>query len=196
MQKEAQSQLISSHVQLQQKTLSLEKARQQLKILASQDPLTNLYNRRYFKDISQKLVNIAKREGSELSVIMLDIDKFKNINDTYGHSIGDEVIINLAGLLIAQTRESDIVARFGGEEFAILLPSTNKGGAYKTASTIREVVERQILTLDNKNIQYTISLGVDCFDITADEKIDPTLNRADRSLYQAKNSGRNQVIMN
>ncbi|MCU7834581.1 MAG: GGDEF domain-containing protein [gamma proteobacterium symbiont of Taylorina sp.] len=197
MQKEAQSQLINSHVQLQQKTVSLEKARQQLKKLANQDPLTNLYNRRYFQDISQKLVNIAKRDGSDLTVIMLDIDKFKNINDSYGHSTGDEVIINLANLLIEKTRESDIVARFGGEEFAVLLPSTDKEGAYKTADTIREVVEKQVLKVDkNISIQYTISLGVDYYDITTDNKIDDALNRADKALYQAKNSGRNRVAIN
>jgi len=197
LQKEAQSQLINSHVQLQQKTTALEKAREQLKKQANQDPLTSLYNRRYFQDISQKLINIAKREGNDLSVIMLDIDNFKNINDSYGHSIGDEVIINLSNFLVEKTRESDIVARFGGEEFAILLPQTDTQGAFKIASLIREVVEQHKLKISGSNIiQYTISLGVDSFDLSSDHKIDEALNRADSALYEAKNSGRNKVVLN
>ncbi|MFK5892397.1 MAG: GGDEF domain-containing protein [Pseudomonadota bacterium] len=197
MQKEVQSQLINSHVQLTQKTRALEEAKEKLKIQANKDPLTNLYNRRYFQEFSYELINIAKRERIEISVIMLDIDKFKSINDAYGHAVGDEVIKCLASLLLGNTRDSDVVARFGGEEFAILLPHTDKEGAYQIASKLRDVVENQIVRIDDDiNIQFTISLGVDSVDIEKDNKVDKALNNADKALYIAKESGRNRVVVN
>jgi len=195
MQKEAQSQLINTHVQLRQQTQALEEAQEKLKEQASRDPMTNLYNRRYFQDISEELINIAKRESLALSIIMLDIDRFKTINDTHGHAVGDDVIKLLAALLLEYTRDSDVVARLGGEEFAILLPHTDRTGAFNIASKIREVVEKQIVKTDtDKNIQFTISSGVDGVNLEKDNKIDTALNNADKALYIAKQSGRNTVV--
>jgi len=195
-QKEAQSQFIASHVQLRQKTLALEEAKKQLKIQATQDPLTALYNRRYFQDISQKLINLAKRESNELSVIMLDIDNFKMINDNYGHGFGDIVIKTLASLLIKYSRKSDIVARIGGEEFAILLPNTSQERAYKVALKITEMVSKnKIKMAENTCHQFTISSGVASVELEKDHNLDASLNRADTALYQAKTSGRNTVVL-
>jgi len=196
IQKEAQSQFINSHVQLRQKTLALEEAKKQLKIQATQDPLTGLYNRRYFQDVSQKLINLARRESNDLSVIMLDIDKFKNINDSYGHGVGDIVIKSLATLLQKYSRKSDVIARIGGEEFAILLPNTNKDGALGVASKITEMVSKQKLKVNKSDsLQFTISSGVDCIDVENDLNLDAALNRADSAMYLAKRSGRNKAVL-
>ncbi|MFK5893360.1 MAG: transporter substrate-binding domain-containing protein [Pseudomonadota bacterium] len=159
------------------------------------DPLTNLYNRRYFHEVGSDLLSLYKRNKSTMSTIMIDIDKFKQVNDTYGHSIGDEVLINLAKLLGEHTRASDIIARFGGEEFVILLPNTDKKGAFQIASKLLAVVEQQTMPIGNDNsLKYTISLGVDSVH-PDDQKIDQSLNRADKAMYQAKNNGRNRVVL-
>ncbi len=196
MQKETQSQLINSHVQLSFQTKALKEAKEKLKEQASHDYLTNLYNRRYFQYISQDLINLAKREASDLSVIMLDIDNFKKVNDTYGHSNGDQVLIHLASILTEHIRESDIVARIGGEEFAILLLHTDKAGAAEIAEKLRVSVEEQPLILDDKTcIPLTISLGISSVDVNNDLNIDTCLNQSDTALYEAKNSGRNKLII-
>jgi len=174
----------------------LEEAQQQLKEQANRDYLTGLYNRRYFNEISQNIIDVSKRENKSCSIIMLDIDKFKNINDTYGHSVGDDVIKTLSNILLKSVRKSDIVSRFGGEEFALLLPFTDKNDAYKIAEKIRKNVENnKIIIQDGSTIRFTISLGVDSVKET-DKKPEQSLKRADDALYIAKENGRNQVILN
>ena len=174
----------------------LEEAKQQLKEQANRDYLTGLYNRRYFNEVAQDLINISKRKKEVFAVIMIDIDKFKNVNDTYGHSVGDEVIKTLSKTILETVRESDVVSRYGGEEFALLLPFTEKEGAFKIAEKIRQNVEDKKITFDDgKVIQFTVSLGVD-FIRSSDENIEESLSRADSALYIAKGSGRNKVIVN
>ena len=161
---------------------------------ANYDYLTNLYNRRYFNETAQSFMKIAKRENKSLSVIMIDIDDFKNINDTYGHTVGDEVIKLLALLLKKHTRDSDITARFGGEEFVILLPSTDTRGAFKIAETLRTIVQSQNLKINSdKYIKFTISSGVSSINNSEDNHISEVLNRADKALYKAKESGKNKT---
>ena len=106
---------VNRELEMQKLIRDLKASKEELKILAATDPLTKLYNRRYFSKISEDIFNIAKRKKSHLSLIMIDIDKFKKINDTYGHQTGDEVIMALAKIMIEQIRDSDIVCRFGGE---------------------------------------------------------------------------------
>jgi len=152
---------------------------------ANRDPLTNLYNRRYIYDVASNLLNIAKREKTDVGIIMIDIDNFKQINDNYGHAVGDEVIKKLSNILTLNTRESDIIARFGGEEFVILLPHTDAEGSTKIASKLRKLVEKE---------NFTVSLGVDNI-LYEDKDIDESLNRADKALYKAKEDGKNQVCV-
>ena len=195
LQKEAQSKLIDTHVKLTKQTQALQEAKAQLKEQANRDPLTNMYNRRYFREIGQKIVAMTKRSKESLSLIMIDIDKFKNINDTYGHHIGDEIIKLLAFRVEEIIRESDIAARFGGEEFALILPNTDKNSALKLAQKIRMDMETSSYRYENKIINFTVSIGVDEFDHTQDDNLLTTLNRADAALYLAKGSGRNRVCL-
>ncbi len=196
MQKEAQSQLINAHVQLSHQTKALKAAEEELKQQANHDYLTDLYNRRYFQQISQDLINIAKREAIKLSIIMLDIDKFKMVNDTYGHSAGDQVLKHLALVLTEHTRKSDIVARIGGEEFAVLLLNSDKNSAAVIAEKLRETVDGQSVPIDGEtHISFTVSLGVASVDVENESNIDTALNRSDTALYRAKTSGRNKVMV-
>ena len=169
----------------------------ELKLLAVTDSMTNLYNRRYFNEISNNIVNLSKRENKELSIIILDIDKFKNVNDTYGHQFGDDVIISLSQILLKNQRKSDIICRYGGEEFVILLPYTSIETAFDIAEKIRIIVESLKLTLPTSEVfQFTISLGISKVNKDEDLDIQPALKRADNALYEAKCFGRNKVIVN
>jgi len=173
----------------------LEEAQQQLKEQANRDYLTGLYNRRYFNEIAQDLLHISKRKKKPFSVLMLDIDKFKSINDTYGHNVGDDVIKTLANTIIETVRESDVVSRYGGEEFALMLPFTDQKGAYKIAERIRTNVEnKKIISHDGEIIQFTVSIGIDTMK-DDDTNIEQALKRADEALYTAKRTGRNKVIV-
>lgn len=196
MQKEAQSQLINAHVQLSSQAKALEAAKEELKRQANIDYLTGIYNRRYFQQISYDLINIAKRESIDLSIIMLDIDRFKTINDTYGHGGGDQVLKYLSALLTEHTRDSDIVARIGGEEFAILLLNSDKNAAGIFAESLRKIIADQTVTLDDgREISFTASLGISAVVVDNANHIEPALNLADAALYEAKKSGRNKVVI-
>jgi len=176
--------------------LQLQDLQKQLKLLASTDPMTTLYNRRFFTNIASHLLDLAKRDKKTISIVMIDIDKFKTVNDTYGHQIGDDVIIHLANIFLKNKRNSDIVCRYGGEEFVILLPNTSIEGAQTVAQKIRKNVESSIMNLaSNKSLKYTISLGVSQVDVDNEINIEQALKRADDALYEAKEGGRNRVMI-
>ncbi|RTE85488.1 MULTISPECIES: diguanylate cyclase [Gammaproteobacteria] len=165
---------------------------EKLKFDAYHDPLTGIANRRAFNTFSQRFFTNAKRYDSPLSLITLDIDKFKSINDTYGHDIGDEVIKIVGGKLIEYCRESDIPARTGGEEFSILLPHTDQKGAISTAEKIRSALEMNPLLIDSNIIPITASIGVSTVGVE-DNSFENVLKRTDTAMYEAKNAGRNRV---
>jgi len=172
------------------------KSKYMLKELASRDQLTSLYNRRYFYDVSKEILSISKREKYDISLLMIDIDKFKNFNDRYGHANGDRVLQVLALLLVDKTRDSDIVARVGGEEFVVLLPNTSESSAVKLAEKLRKFTEQQVIKIDNKrDTSCTISIGVSSVNMEEERVIEPAQIRADKALYRAKNSGRNRVCL-
>ena len=178
------------------KELHIQDMMRELTLLAATDPMTKLYNRRYFTQASNSLYALAQRQVQMLSVIMLDIDKFKLVNDTYGHQVGDNVIINLAQKIQNLIRQSDMSARFGGEEFVILLVNTSLAGAKTVAEKLRIDVENESLVINSdKTIAYTISLGVSQVDIQNGQNIENAINDADKALYEAKESGRNKVCL-
>jgi diguanylate cyclase (GGDEF)-like protein len=170
-------------------------AAETLKKISLTDPLTELYNRRFFQERLQEEIQRAERHNQPLSLIMLDIDNFKKLNDTFGHLEGDEVLKNVAGDIRQALRGIDLVARYGGEEFAIILPMTSPTAARKVAERIRRKVgsRHSPVTSQNPGWHLSISLGV----ATWGEEISSgrdLMDAADRALYQAKNNGKNQVV--
>lgn len=165
-----------------------------LKFQARTDPLTGTFNRRYFWELANQQIAQTNAQSSSLSVLLLDIDHFKHINDTFGHTDGDAALILVAQRCAKQLRKNDILARFGGEEFVILLPGANLDQASQKAEELRNrIASEPIILSGNKPITVTVSIGV--ASVTADEMIslDQLLNLADTRLYLAKNAGRNQV---
>jgi diguanylate cyclase (GGDEF)-like protein len=159
---------------------------------ANRDYLTGLYNRRYFFDLMREYEYEIKESDEKFAIAMIDIDNFKIINDNYGHDIGDKIIVSLSEILRASTSHKDIVARFGGEEFCVVLKNITKDWAIEVFNRIREEVESFIFHIDrNKFIKFTISIGAT---ISNDEDLEENINRADMMLYKAKKSGRNLVM--
>ena len=161
--------------------------------MAVTDGLTGLYNRHYLNAHLGNMVHQAIKNGKDLALMILDMDHFKNVNDTYGHDVGDKVLKQLAALVIQASRSTDLAARFGGEEFVILMPETDPQAAIGAANRMREVVEQADFKIaDDKSIKCTVSIGV--ADLHADgDSAEALLKRADEALYSAKHSGRNTV---
>lgn len=157
---------------------------------ANTDPMTGAYNRRYFFETAKKIISTSTKEGTTFYIAMLDIDKFKNINDTYGHDIGDVIIKDLTIQMNKTLRDSDTFARFGGEEFMAILTDTDEKTALEICENMRVTIEASVPV---DNIVYTVSTGVSMF--KCGEIIDDTIKRADEGLYVAKESGRNRVIL-
>jgi diguanylate cyclase (GGDEF)-like protein len=160
--------------------------------LAHHDSLTGVANRRYFFDWAGQEFSRSKRHSTQLSIAELDIDHFKKINDQYGHAAGDGVLISLCNTSKRLVRDTNIFARIGGEEFALLLPDTNLDGAVSLAERLRRVIADNTLTLDGVEIRCTVSIGVASLKPT-DTCIEDTILRADMALYNAKANGRNRV---
>ncbi len=193
LQKEAQSKLIDTHVKLTNQTQALELAQKKLKEQAHRDPLTNMYNRRYFADVSEKMVSVSKRAEEPLCAMIMDIDNFKKINDAYGHEVGDEVIKHIADKISSSIRASDLSARWGGEEFVVLLCNTTVDDAVTFANALRKDIENITYKANHTTITSTVSIGLEAFNHAVDKNINETLNRADKALYKAKESGKNRV---
>jgi diguanylate cyclase (GGDEF)-like protein len=174
---------------------NLEIMRMKIKELISIDPLTDVYNRRYMMHALEMAVTKSVRTGEELSCIMLDMDHFKSINDKYGHLGGDEVLIALGTLLKSHVRIYDVVARFGGEEFAIILPGVAISEATQTAERIRKAIEALSVNFKGQQISFTISVGVSSLSLIAVKTPDALIDSADIALYTAKNLGRNKVAL-
>lgn len=186
---------LNVHHRLARTIHELEVSRAALAELATTDPLTQLKNRRMFYTQAEQNLASGRRSGQDISVLLLDIDHFKKVNDTHGHHAGDEVLVCVAQLLVALMRGADTVARFGGEEFVVLLPDTNKLGAAVLAERIRTAIERKKITVGGRNIPVTVSIGIATVSAAEVETIDQVLNVADQRLYLAKNNGRNRICL-
>lgn len=190
--KAAEHALKESNRQLHARIEEIGRLQVALQELAVRDSLTGLYNRRYLDETLDREVSRARREGNPLSLVMLDIDYFKRVNDTYGHQVGDEVLRTLAATLSADIRVEDVPCRYGGEEFLILLPNMPLETAMMRAEAWRAAVERLSIAHGNFQLTFTISLGVSAYPDHG--KTPDELTRcADQALYQAKHNGRNRV---
>lgn len=178
---------------IKKRTEELEKNVKKLNELATIDFLTKIPNRRYFFELGNKFFSLAKRDKTDLSLIIIDIDYFKKVNDNYGHFIGDEILKIVSTSLQDNIRTSDLVARIGGEEFIVLLNETSCDGAYIIAEKLRKIVKAQKYTQEGFDISVTISMGISCIKNEEDKKIDDILIRADEALYSSKAGGRDRV---
>jgi diguanylate cyclase (GGDEF)-like protein len=188
--------LAQRYISISQQKYELETSKQRLTIEASTDPLTGLLNRRYFFVNSDPLFQRYQEERLPLSVLLIDIDRFKGINDNFGHSSGDMAIVACAKTLQSHAKPNDIVTRFGGEEFVILLADATKEKAANLAESIRTTIKNHAIAAEEgRTIHLTVSIGVVQIDSSLDSTIDQAIQRADKALYQAKNSGRNCIVV-
>lgn len=166
-----------------------------LKQESIRDGLTNLFNRRFMEIALERELRLAARRKSELSLLMLDIDHFKRFNDTHGHEAGDRVLRGVAEILCASVRTEDIVCRYGGEEFLVILPGMGAETSFHRAEDIRTRVSTMRLDFQGEGLKdITISIGISTYPQTG-QRVEEIVRAADEALYHAKESGRNRVVI-
>jgi diguanylate cyclase (GGDEF)-like protein len=173
--------------------IAIENARMynQMEELATKDGLTKLYNHSHFQEILANEIEKADRYDRELSLLMMDIDNFKDFNDTYGHPVGDEVLKELARLLKEEARGPDVVARYGGEEFVVILPETDIKGAVKMGQRLNKAIKDMVVEYDDLELKVTVSIGASVYSESKSQK--DLINDSDEALYQAKDAGKDQT---
>lgn len=184
---QALAKLEQLHLEIEKKQTELIEMNAVLVELSVTDKLTGLKNRRYFQEKLAEHITAYHHVGKPLSLLILDIDHFKKVNDTYGHQVGDEVLIQLAHVLTTQTREADIAARYGGEEFVVILPNTDSAESKSIAEQLRHTVE----LAQWQTGRLTVSIGIAT--CTAEDSETTILKNADQALYASKENGRNRV---
>jgi diguanylate cyclase (GGDEF)-like protein len=171
---------------------ALAHSQKALRLAAITDALTGCLNRRWFMEQANIEFTRATQFKTSLTMILIDIDHFKQVNDNYGHPAGDMVLVELVAAILRLVRETDRLARIGGEEFAILLPNTDQETGLQLAQRLLLAISTQRLNVANTTMQITVSIGVATFD-PLDVTFDSLLNRTDTHLYEAKHTGRNRV---
>jgi len=164
----------------------------ELEELSTKDPLTGVFNRRYMLGFLQANINRAYNYGAQLSVVIFDIDRFKSLNDEYGHLVGDEILLNLCQTIGTQIRTNDILSRYGGEEFVAVFPNTSAEIAYKRAEEIRKKVEKSVLS---ESVERTITISGGVAQYSKGMTIEELIDAADKNLYAAKTAGRNRICI-
>jgi diguanylate cyclase (GGDEF)-like protein/PAS domain S-box-containing protein len=192
--KQLENKLTHTNVELQKKLDEIEALRAELHEQAIRDPLTGAFNRRFFSEALDQEAARAIRDNSPFSIIILDVDRFKKFNDTYGHKCGDLVLQSLANFLHENTRRGDIVCRYGGEEFVILMPDSDIDAAYQRAETLRSRFDAMSLAYENIYLRATFSAGVASYPSSA-KTSEGVLHAADQALYLSKSGGRNRVTI-
>jgi len=186
---------VRSQIKRRRYTEQLRDSVEQSMELAITDSLTGLYNRRYMEGHIATLVEKAANRGKEISLIILDIDHFKAVNDTYGHDVGDEVLKEFSARILQNIRGIDLACRFGGEEFVLVMPDTDLSFAFMVGERIRQCIASAgfNVSTDGGSLDLTCSVGVACLE-QLDDTPETILKRADQALYRAKNDGRNRVV--
>lgn len=192
--KQDEAAMLQSHQQLEHRLIEVSDERSALQELATHDPLTGLYNRRFLDAALPRELARAAREGKPLAVIMLDLDRFKSINDNFGHPAGDEVLRTLAELLKKGARESDLIFRYGGEEFVAIMPGMSADQALERAESWRKRMEETLVVYGDFNIGITLSAGIAVFPNHGNSP-SQLLANADEMLYQSKSEGRNRITV-
>ena len=179
--------------QIADRTADLRAANARLFELATIDPLTGCPNRRHFVERAQDLIALSRRSGSPITLMIIDLDEFKLVNDTYGHPAGDEMLRRIGRIGREHTRTTDLIGRIGGEEFALLMPNSDAEGAAHFAERLRDAVGREEAHVEGTILRITISLGL--AELRPNEGFDALYARADAALYAAKEGGRNRVVV-
>jgi len=185
------SYVVRLRAELEQQVAQRLKAEARLREMADTDELTGVMNRRSFIKRGVQELARASRHGAQVSLIMLDLDHFKAVNDTHGHAAGDWALVELVRLCRQELRAEDLLARLGGEEFAILMPQTRLAGARSVADRLRLCLNSEPMEYEEARFSLTVSAGV--AELAAGEALEVLMARADAALYEAKRSGRNQV---
>jgi diguanylate cyclase (GGDEF)-like protein len=189
-----QDELLHRNIEYQKTNAKLAALTRKLEELANTDELTGLMNRRCTFERLEETWSLAERDHAPLSCIMIDVDRFKEVNDTYGHQMGDQVLRDIASTVRPEIRRPDLFGRVGGEEFVLICPSTPRAGAVIVAERIRQCVANLTTVIDDTQMKVTISCGVAERDANI-ARPDDLIRMADQLLYRAKESGRNQTWM-
>lgn len=180
-------------IRKKERTRLLREEKKHLALLARTDNLTKLYNRAHFDEMMASELARCRRTGQPLSLLMLDLDYFKNINDSFGHPCGDAILQSVARVLQQTTRISDVVCRYGGEEFAIILPDTSVANAYVTAEKVRRAIESLQLVCQQETLSLTVSIGINGTRGLGPVQAYELVKGADNALYSSKQKGRNRT---
>ncbi|MCE1242597.1 diguanylate cyclase [Oryzomicrobium sp.] len=191
-QNQAERSLLAANLDLQQQLAENQRLQEQLREQAVRDPLTGLFNRRYLDDILDGELARARRQGYPVAVVMLDIDHFKRLNDTYGHQAGDEVIRRLGGTLRRNSRSGDLLCRYGGEEFILVLPNMGQDDALVRCEALRRSFASEPVRFGRQELSATLSGGLALFPFHGEDR-DQLIRAADGALYAAKAAGRNRL---
>ena len=190
-----QGDVYKATVSQQQKEIKYRKSQQDhFQQLALTDALTGAVNRHHFNEVLDQEIANVNNYGNPLSIMLLDIDHFKQVNDTYGHGVGDEVLVLFYQTCVEAVRSSDVVARIGGEEFVIIMPNTTLVNAQKFAERLRKKIATLEINVADKQISVTVSIGVSQWKSDYFTNAETFVAHADKSLYLAKNNGRNRVV--
>ncbi|GMR20684.1 MAG: hypothetical protein BMS9Abin36_1280 [Gammaproteobacteria bacterium] len=189
----ADEQLLTTNRQLTEQSRELQKINEELSHMAITDSLTRLYNRRHFENLMETEMAMSIRHGDINSIMIIDIDHFKNINDTYGHPEGDIVIKEVATILKKDMRKTDIACRLGGEEFVVFCKRTTKEMSIATAETLRRNISERVFSFNQELVNITVSIGITTFPGSSINSIDDFFKSADDALYYCKKNGRNQI---
>lgn len=171
----------------------LRQENEELKLLVTMDPLTGLFNYRFFRQSLETELSHSNRSNRPTSLMMIDLDHFKSVNDQWGHEAGNQVLQSAARVFNQTLRQSDIICRYGGEEFAVILPQTTLQLAVKVAERLRQTLSETTVTIDDNDIHVTASVGVGVYQQINEYTADSFVEAVDGFMYQAKQQGRNQV---
>jgi len=184
---------VRTHLEIKNLHDELREKNRQLEELATTDGLTKIYNRRYFLEILDLEFQRAKRYGSKLAFIMIDVDDFKSFNDNYGHLLGDRILADVARILRENIRMPDQIGRYGGEEFSLMMPETDIAGAQSMAERLRRNIEEFSVYERGEELKLTISIGLAAYPRNGVETVDDLIKLADDALLEAKREGKNRI---
>jgi len=191
--KDVERRLRNANTRLQSQLIEIGILQSRLREQAIRDPLTNLFNRRYLEETLDRELARAAREAYPVSIFMIDIDHFKNVNDSHGHEAGDLVLKAIADVLASQSRRGDFACRFGGEEFIVVMPNINTEVAQERAETLRKMLNSLRVSFDETSLMVTISMGIASYPANGTSR-DSVLRSADRAMYAAKEAGRDHIL--